>query len=360
MLKGKLNRLSMLAVIGLVLAVTAAMINPAQAADFKKEYKLQLNVGPTYYWGMGAAKFAELVGQKTNGQIVVKPYYGSALLKGAQLNAAQMVSKGVIDCAMESTINIAPVIPSANLFHLPFFINTFENLDKIKNGQAGAAIFADMEKVGLQPLAWAENGFRQLTNSKKAVHMPEDIVGLRVRVVGSPIFVDTFRQLGADPVNMNWGDAVAGFQQGVVDGQENPVGVLVPVQIFQYHKYASFWNYLVDPLIFYWNKKDWDAFPEDIKKAIQEAAVEAGRFETALCRAGLDGETSLGILKNEFKFEMEVPEPVKFMESKGMEVSFLTDEQLQAFIKATQPIYEKWVPEIGQEVYEKAKADMAK
>ena len=73
-------------------------------------------------------------------------------------------------------------------------------------------------------------------------------------MVGSPIFIDTFRQLGADPVNMNWGDAVTAFGQGVVDGQENPVGVLVPVQIWQYHKYATFWNYLVDPVIFYCNK----------------------------------------------------------------------------------------------------------
>ena len=70
-------------------------------------------------------------------------------------------------------------------------------------------------------------------------------------MVGSPIFIDTFRQLGADPVNMNWGDAQTAFQQGVVDGQENPVGVLIPVQIFQYHKYATFWNYLADPLIVY-------------------------------------------------------------------------------------------------------------
>ena len=203
------------------------------AADFKKEYKLQLNVGPTFYWGMGAAKFAELCKQHTNGQINVKPYYGSALLKGAQLKSAQMVAKGVIDCAMESTINISPVIPECNIFHLPFFINTFENLDKLKNGRTGETIFAAMQKVGLQPLDWAENGFRQLTNSKLAVEKPEDLQGLRIRVVGSPIFIETFKLLGADPVNMNWGDAVAGFQQGVVDGQENPVGVLIPVQIYQ-------------------------------------------------------------------------------------------------------------------------------
>ena len=239
-----------------VLAVFIGLLLPpvSNAGQFKKEYKMQVNVGPTFYWGMGATKFAELAKQKTNGRINIKPYFGSALLKGAQLKSAQLVAKGVIECAFESTINISPVISESNIFSLPFFINTFENLDKLEDGETGKAVFQAMEKVGLKPLAWGENGFRQVTNGKQAISRPEDMAGLKFRVVGSPIFIDIFRQLGADPVNMNWGDAVTAFQQGVVDGQENPVGVLIPVQIYQYHKYATFWNYLVDPLIIYWNK----------------------------------------------------------------------------------------------------------
>jgi TRAP-type transport system periplasmic protein len=344
--------------LSLVLFIAFAM--PAGAATYKKEYKMQLNVGPTFYWGMGATKFAELAKEKTNGKINIKPYYGSALLKGAQLKSAQLVANGVIDCAYESTINISPVIKECNIFSLPFFINTFENLDKMEQGATGKAVFDSMEAVGLKPLAWAENGFRQVTNNRLAIHRPEDVKGLKLRVVGSPIFIDIFRQLGADPVDMNWGDAVTAFQQGVVDGQENPVGVLIPVQIWQYNKYATFWNYLVDPLIVYWNKKEWDAFPKDIQKALREAAIESGRFETALCRAGLDGQKSLNILKNEFNHTMEFPEPVKTMEGKGMTVTFLSDDDLKAFIKATKPVYDKWIPKIGTELYEKAKADMAK
>jgi tripartite ATP-independent transporter DctP family solute receptor len=351
---------TMMVVAFLSLAFTFSLVCRSEAVTYKKEYKLTLNVGPTFYWGIGATKFAELVQQKTNGKINVKPYYSSMLLKGAQLNVAQMVSKGIIDCAFESTINIGPVVPEANIFHLPFFINTFENLDKMEKGQTGKAVFAAMEKKGLKPLAWGENGFRQITNSKRPIQKPEDLQGLRVRVVGSPIFVDTFRQLGADPVNMNWGDAVTAFQQGVVDGQENPVGVLIPVQIYQYHKYVSMWNYLVDPLVIFWNKKEWDAFPADIKKAITAAAQEAGKFETALCRAGLDGDKSLNLLKKEFNYTMEVPDPVKFMESKGMTVTFLTEDQVKAFVAATKPIQEKWIPEIGKDIYEKAKRDMSK
>ncbi|MEE4600066.1 MAG: DctP family TRAP transporter solute-binding subunit [Desulfobacteraceae bacterium] len=330
-----------------------------EAADFKKEYKMQINVGPQFYWGMGAQKFSDLVKERTNGQINIKPYWGSSLLKGAQLKSAQLVANGVIDCAMESTINISPVITEANIFSLPFFINNFENLDKMEYGETGKAIFKAMDAKGLVGLAWAENGFRQVTNSKLAIRTPADVKGLRLRVVGSPIFIDTFRQLGADPVNMNWGDAVTAFGQGVVDGQENPVGVLVPVQIWQYHKYATFWNYLVDPVIIYWNKKQWNQFPPDIQKAIKDSAEEAGIFEKALCRAGLDGDKSLNLLKDRFNHTMEVPEPVKFMESKGMTVTFLTDDERNAFIDATKPLYEKWVPKIGQALYKQAMADMA-
>ncbi len=351
--------------IGLVMAVVAGLIcfnnSSIQAADYKKEYKMQVNVGPQFYWGMGATKFAELVSQKTNGQINIKPYWGSQLLKGAQLKSAQMIANGVIECAMESTINISPVITEANIFSLPFFINTYENVDKLTAGETGKAIFAAMEAKGLKPLAWGENGFRQITNSKHEIKMPDDLKGLKFRVVGSPIFIDIFRQMGADPVNMNWGDATTAFQQGVVDGQENPLpNVCIPVQIWQYHNYITRWNYLVDPLIIYWSKKEFDAFPADIQQAIKEAALEAGRYEIALARAGVDNGESLKILKEEFNHTIEIPDPVAFVEEKGMTVTDLTDEQRKAFIEATKPLYDEWVDKIGQDLYEKAKADMAK
>ena len=344
----------------LIMLLFALIISDGYASEYKKEYRLQVNVAPSYYWGIGAKKFADLVLEKTNGKIHIKPYFGSTLLKGAQLKSTQMVAKGIIDCAYESTINISPVIPEANIFHLPFFINTYENLDKIKKGQSGQAIFEAMEKKGLKPLAWGENGFRQLTTRIKAVLTPEDLKGLRVRVVGNPLFMDTFRQLGADPVNMNWGDAQTAFQQGVVDGQENPVGILIPVQIWQYHKNATIWNYLVDPLIIFWNRKQWEAFPPDIQNAIQKAAEESGRFETALCRAGLDGDTSIHILKSEFNHEMERPNPIEFMRSRGMTVSFLSHDQRKAFTDRAAPVLEKWSKKIGEDLVIKAKMDMGR
>ena len=346
----------------LIMTVSAIFIMgfaiPAGTEEFKQEYKMTVNVGPSFYWGMGAIKFSELVKEKTGGKINIKPYFGSSLLKGAQLNSPQMVSNGVIDCAFESTINISPVIPEMNIFSLPFFINTYERLDRLESGETGKILFGKMEKVGLTPLAWAENGFRQVTNSKKPVLMPEDMKGLRLRVVGSPIFIDTFKALGADPVDMNWGDAQTAFQQGIVDGQENPMGVLLPVQIWQYHKFVTFWNYVADPIIIYWGSGSWNKFPDEIKSAITEAAKEAARFEKAMCRAGLDRDVSLDILKNEFNYEMKVPAPVKHLEDNKMTVTRINPETVEAFTRATATVYDKWIPRVGKELYEAAKKDM--
>jgi TRAP-type C4-dicarboxylate transport system substrate-binding protein len=245
-----------------------------------------------------------------------------------------------------------------NIFSLPFFINTYENLDRMESGRTGKLLFEEMKKKGLMPLAWGENGFRQLTNSKHPVRKPEDLNGLKVRVVGSPIFIDIFRELGADPVNMNWGDAVTAFQQGTVDGQENPVAILIAVQIYQYQKYATFWNYLVDPLILYWSKKQWDTFPADIRQAIRSAAQEAACFEKALCRAGLDGDVSLDILKNDFSYSVTISNPVEYLEANGMHVRPLSSEEHAAFKTATRPVFDKWVEKIGTNIYTAACKDM--
>ncbi|GAB6276844.1 MAG: DctP family TRAP transporter solute-binding subunit [Rectinema sp.] len=342
----------------LIAVALLAAILPVSAFTPKKEYTMQVNVGPAYDWGTGAQRFADLVAQKTNGLINIKPYFGSSLLAGKQTNWYQAVADGSIDFVVDSTINASSVIRSLNLFSLPFFINTYENVDKIENGKAGARIIADLEKGGVKFLAWGENGFRQLTNSKREIKTPQDVAGLKIRVVGSPIFIDIFKQLGADSVNMNWADAVTAFQQGVVDGQENPKSVLTVVKIWEYHKYMTNWNYLIDPLVFGVNAQLWKSLPADVQKQIQEAATEAAEYEKALARAYLDGDKSLNILKNQFKVSPLPEEPFSYAISKGMKITNLTPDELTAFKEKTKPVYDKWVPMIGEDLYKLAQEDM--
>jgi len=345
-----------------ILLLTGIVFSVSSAKEFKPkvEYTMTVNVNPAFGWGMGAQKWCDLIKERTDGKINVKPYWDSQLLAGKQMNWFQAVAEGSIDFAVESTINSSSVVKSHNLFSLPFFINTYENLDKIEYGETGEKMFAEMEKMQVKALAWGENGFRQLTNSVRPVRKPEDLRGLRLRVCPAQIYDDIFIQLGVNPVNMNWGDAVAGFQQGITDGQENPYGVLLPVKIWEYHKYVTNWNYLVDPLLFVVNKSVWDSFPDDIQIIIKETAEEAGMWEKAFVRRGLDGDVSINILKDKFGETPEILDQASYVKEKGMEVVELTEAELKAFKEATKPILDKWINEIGADFVDSAKLDMWK
>jgi len=355
-----MKKITILSLVVLLLIGFIFSISSAEEFKPKTEYTMTVNVNPAFGWGMSAQKWCDLIKERTDGKVNVKPYWNSQLLAGKQMNWFQAVAEGSIDFAVESTINSSSIVKSHNLFSLPFFINTYENLDKIEYGETGKKMFAEMEKMQVKALAWGENGFRQLTNDKKPVRTPEDMKGLRLRVCPAPIYDDIFKQLGADPINMNWGDAVASFQQGAVDGQENPYGVLLPVKIWEYHKYATNWNYLVDPLLFVVSKRVWDSFPEDIQAIIEETAKETAMWEKAFVRRGLDGDISINILKDKFGETPEILDQIVYVKSKGMEVVELTQEELNAFKEATKPVLDKWINEVGADFISAAKLDMTK
>jgi len=355
-----MKKITILSLVILLLMGIVFSVSSAKEFKPKAEYTMTVNVNPAFGWGMSAEKWCDLIKERTDGKINVKPYWGSQLLAGKQMNWFQAVAEGSVDFAVESTINSSAVVKSHNLFSLPFFINTYENLDKIEYVETGKNMFAEMEKMQVKALAWGENGFRQLTNNVRPVRTPEDMKGLRLRVCPTPIYDDIFKQLGADPIHMNWGDAVTGFQQGAVDGQENPYGVLLPVKIWEYHKYATNWNYLVDPLLFVVNKKVWDSFPEDMQTIIKEAAEEAAMWEKAFVRRGLDGDISINILKETFGETPEISDQVAYVKSKGLEVVELTKAELNAFKEATKPVLDKWINEVGVDFVAAAKLDMAK
>ncbi|MDX9827291.1 MAG: DctP family TRAP transporter solute-binding subunit [Spirochaetia bacterium] len=344
-------------VLGIAL-VFALLATQAFAADFKPkaEYTMQVNVGPLYDWGVGAQRWADLIKEKTGGKVNVKPYFGSSLLAGKQTNWYQAVADGAIDFAVESTINASGTIPALNLFNLPFFMPSYDAVDKIENGKAGKMVIAELEKGGLKFLAWGENGYRQITNSKKEIKSPDDMKGLKFRAVGSPIFIDMFKALGADATMMSWADAVTAFQQGVVDGQENPKSVLTVVKIWEYHKYLTNWGYVLDPLVFVVNARVWKSFPEDIQKAIAEAALEAGEYEKALARAYLDGTKSADKLKT--KYGVTVEDAYAVARSKGMVITDLTPAQFKVFKDKLAPVYDAWVPKVGKAIVDAAIEDM--
>ncbi len=346
-----------------LLALPLADLSEA-ATPYKSEYKLSVVPGATSGWGMTAQYFADLVRERSNGRINIKVYPSSQLLSGKQTNEFSMLRNGAIDFALASTINWSPQIKELNLTALPFLLamepDRYKAMDAIMKGKSGKMMVAAIEDKGVKIIGWAENGFRELTTSKGPIKSPEDLKGLKIRVVGSPIFIETFRELGANPVNMNWSEATTGFQQGVVDGQENPTnGINIPLKIWDFHKHHSDWHYIIDPLLLGVNPQVWASFSPQDQKLLMECAAEAETYGKALSRLGMDGGASEAYLKKIGKLPA-VTAPYDYMEKQGMTVTRLSPEQIAAFSKATEKVRQDWTQKIGPELVKAAQDDMAK
>ncbi|MGE8503913.1 DctP family TRAP transporter solute-binding subunit [Pseudomonas berkeleyensis] len=319
----------------------AAALTAACASAQAREYSVSTVLSDAFPWGQAAQKWADLVNERSEGRITLRVYPNAQLVTGDQTKEFSAMRSGLIDMAVGSTINWSPQVPELNLFSLPFLMNDNADLDAITQGEAGKLAFAAIEKRGIVPLAWGENGFRQLSNSAKPVRAPADLKGLKIRVVGSPLFQDTFTALGANPTQMSWADAKPALTTGAVDGQENPLSVFDVARIDQAgQKYLTQWNYMADPLIFAVNQRIWKELPEADRELLAQAARDAGEWEVALSR------------------EAEVKRLADIRE-RGVELIELNDAERQAFVDATRSVHEKWAPRIGKELMEAAQSAIA-
>ena len=181
----------------------------------------------------------------------MKVYPGAALVGGDQTKEFTAMRQGVVDMAVGSTINWSPQVAELNLFSLPFLMPDHKAIDAITGGEPGKKLFEIIAGKEVVPLAWGENGFRELSNSKHEVRKPADLKGLKIRVVGSPLFNETFTALGANPTQMSWADAQPALSTGAVDGQENPLTIFTVAKLHTVgQKFVTLWGYVADPLIY--------------------------------------------------------------------------------------------------------------
>ena len=347
----------------IVLLFAALLVNPlASHAAYKNEYKLSVVPGPTSGWGLTAAYFAERVKERSQNRINIKVYASAQLMAGKQTSEFLMLRNGAIDFALASTINWSPQIKELNLTALPFLLavrpDRYKAMDAIMAGKSGKMLVKAIESKGVKFIGWAENGFRELTTSKGPIRTPADLSGLKIRVVGSPIFIETFRALNANPVNMNWSEATTGFQQGMVDGQENPTnGINIPLKIWDFHKFHCDWHYIIDPLLLCANAGVWQAFSPEDQKLLLECAVEAEKYGKALSRLGMDDGASRAYLEKLGKLPA-VTDPYACMREHGMTVSIPDQAQMLEFFNATAGVREKWTETIGKDLVKAAQEDM--
>ena len=316
----------------------------AQAA-YKAEYKMSLVLGPPTPWGMAGKIWSDLVKERTQGRINIKLYPGVSLIQGDQTREFSALRQGVIDMAVGSTINWSPQVKQLNLFSLPFLMPDYAAIDALTQGEVGKDIFATLDKAGVVPLAWGENGYRELTNSKHVVKTPADLKGLKIRVVGSPLFLETFTALGANPTQMSWADAQPALASGAVDGQENPMSIFTAAKLQNVgQKYLTMWGYIADPLVFVVNKQVWESWTPADRELVRQAAIEAGKEQIGIARKGM----------------IEPGQPLlKDIAALGVTVTHLSPAERDAFVKATRPTYDKWKSTVGTDLVSMAEKAIA-
>ena len=304
--------------------------------DKVKSTDLRMNITTpeTGTWMNGAQSFADKIKERTNGKYTISIYPNEQLSNGDQGKGVEMVVNGSTDVDIHSTIIWSALNQKLTVVNMPWLITSYEQADELFTGEAGQAINDIMKDIGVVPLAFGESGFRQLTNSKREVTKPEDLKGLKIRVPGIAMYIDLFKELGADPTAMNWGETFTALQQGAVDGQENPLDVAYTGKMQEVQKYLTNWNYSYDLLVLSVSQKTWDKLTDDEKKIFQDTATEAMELQKKDARkANADYKS-------------------KMVEA-GMQSVDLTPEQIEVFKAKAAPIYDKYKDTIGEDLYQK-------
>ncbi len=278
---------------------------------------------------LGMLKFAELVSEKTNGQIKIEVFPNSAL--GGERDMVEGVQLGTVDMVLSSTGPLGGFVPELNVVDLPFLFKSREHAYKVLDGEIGQDLLKGLENKSLVGLAWWENGFRNVTNNKRPIEKPEDLEGLKIRTMENEVHMASFETMGADPTPMAFNELFTALQQGVVDGEENPVPIVMTSKFYEVQKYMTLTGHFYSPSVVMINKAKFDSFTEEQQNALKEAAKEAADYERGLIKQ-MD-EEFVGQLKE-----------------KGMEIIENPDKAL--FLEAVKPVYEKYESKFGKELIE--------
>ncbi|MBE7416643.1 MAG: TRAP transporter substrate-binding protein DctP [Ideonella sp.] len=311
---------------GAALGATLALPHVARAqAAYKAEYKMSTVVPPAFAWGKGGAIFADLVRERTAGRINIKQYPGASLVQGQQDREFAAMRQGVIDVLCGAPINWAGTVRELGVFTLPFILPNHKAWDAATTDAAIMGEYFDLvRKAGAEPLAVGETGYRQISNRVHPIRSPADLKGLKIRVVGSPMYGEIMSAMGANPTFMSWADAQPALASGAVDAQENPLEVFLAAKIHTLgQKFVTKWNYSNDILLFAIAAPVWSSWSADDRKIVRDAAQEAARQQVAIVRKLFADD-------------------VAAVRALGVDVHLPTPAEMQAWRDATRSAYTKW------------------
>ncbi|MCX8117990.1 MAG: TRAP transporter substrate-binding protein [Desulfobacterota bacterium] len=292
--------------------------------------KLAHMVSTSAHYHVGSVELARLVQERTKGAVKIDIFPAGQLGKGER-ELVEGLQIGTIDLVVTSTGPMGGFVPQMLVVDLPFLFRDNSHVDKVLDGPIGEGLLKELEKAGIKGIAFWENGFRNLTNNKRPVNRPEDVRGLKLRTMENEVHMEAFRNLGADPTPMAWGEVYTALQQGVIDGQENPIGIIRTHKIYEVNKHLALTGHVYSPALLLMNDKKFKGLSPDFQKIFVEAGREAAKFERRFNR------------ESEAKWLEEL---------KGFGMLITTPEK-SAFQKATEPTYKKYEGRFGKELIDR-------
>jgi tripartite ATP-independent transporter DctP family solute receptor len=231
---------------------------------------------------MGAQKFAELVAAKSGGKLKVNVFAGGTL--GGDAANVSALQGGTIEFVQLNSGILASQVKDFEVYDFPFLFANAKEADAVVDGPFGQKLHAKLTEKGIIGLAYVELGFRNITNSKKPINTVEDIAGLKLRVIPNAINVDWVKALGANPTPMAFPEVYAGLEQKAIDGQENPLSVILANKFFEVQKNLAVTNHQYNPQSIIFSKKIWDTLTPADQKVLQDAAKEAAAYQRKVNR----------------------------------------------------------------------------
>lgn len=265
----------------LSLAVAGLFSGSALAADQKFTFKLSHQMAADHTLQMVAMKFAELVKEKTNGNVVVKVFPSGAL--GAEKDNAAALKSGQLDIGIVAVEQYPSFVPESAVLVLPYLYSDYDHVDKVLNSDVAKDVSQMiLDKTGIRVLTFLPLAFRQMFTVDKEIKSAADLKGLKMRVPESPIYVAAFKQLGAVPTPLAWGEVYAALQTGVAKGVENTPEAIQTASLQEVTKYMNLTNHLQGPTTLSMSNQAFKKLSPEYQNALLSAAAEAEKYDLQL------------------------------------------------------------------------------
>ena len=309
-----------------LLMATAGLSALSVSVQAQTVIKIGYAVAATSHYGVGSTAFCDEVEKGTQGRYKCQQFPNSSL--GGEREMIEAVQLGTLDVVNTSTGPVGNFVPEVKIVDIPFLFRDYDHARKVMDGPIGQDILTKFPAKGLIALSWVENGFRHMTNSKHPIVKPADAAGLKMRTMENKVHMDGYRAFGILPTPMAFPEVFGALQQGTVDGQENPIPVILASKFAQVQKYLSLTGHVYSPALLITSPRLMNKLTDADKKVFYEAAKKA----TVAQRKKVNDDEATGIAQ---------------LEKDGMSV--VTKVDGQAFRDALKPVYASYAKDFGAE-----------